>query len=72
MPLYEYKCDKCGTAFEELVAAEKKDDKLACPNCGSTETKRQFSSFAIGGSKQSGSLPSCAPSSCSTGTCPYV
>ena len=30
MPLFEYKCNKCGAEFEELVPAGKKDMKVTC------------------------------------------
>jgi len=51
MPLYEYKCRKCGTCFEALVsiATREKDEKsLACPQCGTKEPKRLVSAFETG------------------------
>lgn len=72
MPLYEYKCRKCSTSFEKLVSASEKDAQFECPNCGSADTERQFSSFAIGSKSRSAGLPDCATGSCPTGTCPYV
>ena len=32
MPILQYKCEKCGKKFEELVA--KYDDAVYCPSCG--------------------------------------
>ena len=32
MPLYEYKCQRCGQAFEKLALHEEKEIK--CPQCG--------------------------------------
>ena len=32
MPILQYKCEKCGKKFEELV--QKYDDPVACPCCG--------------------------------------
>ncbi len=72
MPLYEYRCEQCGEAFEQLASPGKKDAKVACPKCASKRTTRQFSSFAIGSAKSTAKLPSCATGACSTGTCPYV
>ncbi len=66
MPLYEYKCGKCGEVFEQLVSPGKKDAKVQCPKCNSKTTKRQFSCFAIGSSNAGGSSASCP-----TGTCPF-
>jgi putative FmdB family regulatory protein len=38
MPIFEYRCDSCGTGFEELVFAS---TKVACPSChGSAVSKR--------------------------------
>lgn len=31
MPILQYKCPKCGKAFEELV--KKYDDEVLCPDC---------------------------------------
>lgn len=63
MPLYEYSCEDCGKTFEHLVSARKRDDGVECPECGSENTTRLISSFAIG--KAGGSTGM----SCPTGTC---
>ena len=45
MPLYEYKCDACGHAFEKIVKFS--DPPLeACPKCGGA-VQKLFSSPAI-------------------------
>ena len=64
MPIYEYKCQKCGHEFEELVFEEK---EIKCPKCNSKEIEKLIpSSFSLGkgGNNSSGSCP--------TGTCPFV
>ena len=67
MPIYEYKCQDCGTKFEKLVrhsdAAE-----TACPSCGKTRLEQQFSTFAAhsGSSSHSSEAPMCP----SGGSCP--
>ncbi|KKN08361.1 hypothetical protein LCGC14_1057480 [marine sediment metagenome] len=43
MPIYEYKCEKCDTNFEEL---QTKNEKVVCPGCGGTSLKKMFSLFA--------------------------
>ncbi len=58
MPLFEYRCEKCGARFEKLVMTSKRDEVI-CVKCGSEQTKRQFSTFATS-SVSSGSA--CAPS----------
>ncbi len=60
MPLYEYKCEKCGEKFEMLVSLSKINDPIECIKCGSTETKRLFSSFSTSSSSKSTSNSSCS------------
>lgn len=43
MPIFEYKCDDCGTSFEKLV---RNGAAVACPSCGQDHLKQQFSTFA--------------------------
>lgn len=43
MPLYEYRCEKCGHTFEELVFHE--DAEMECPRCHGKVTKL-MSSFS--------------------------
>ena len=64
MPIYEYRCKKCGhvSAFLEKPNSSKAH---ACKGCGSKATEKVFSTFAA----QSGGSSSAA-SSCPTGTCP--
>jgi putative FmdB family regulatory protein len=59
MPLYEYTCDQCEHAFEELVFD---GDTVECPACSSKKVSRQFSVPAAG--QSSGGLPM---SSCGEG-----
>ncbi|HHY63287.1 MAG TPA: zinc ribbon domain-containing protein [Bacillota bacterium] len=72
MPIFEYKCAKCGEKFEELVTGCCADVK--CPKCGSDEVKKLFSSFGFKSgstfsSSSGGSCGSCAGGSC--GTCSH-
>jgi len=57
MPLYEYKCCKCGEKFEELVSSS--DATVRCPECGSEETERLISVFAAGNTGSTGGSVSC-------------
>lgn len=67
MPLYEYKCAKCGAGFEVLVRNDG-DVPSKCPKCGARKVEKQLSSFSASAAPEAG-LPSCAASSCSTGSC---
>ncbi len=43
MPLYEYKCDKCGNVAEFLLHGAQASAGLTCPACGSMEMSRLLS-----------------------------
>jgi putative FmdB family regulatory protein len=44
VPIYEYRCQRCGHSFEELVRV---GQTAPCPACGNPEPKRQLSMCAI-------------------------
>lgn len=48
MPVYEYKCGKCGIKFEKLRSISQKDDEVTCPSCGEVAGKKIFSIFGMG------------------------
>jgi len=72
MPIYEYRCGKCGHEFEELVFGQ---DLPACPKCTALNTEKLISAcrHKSGGGSDAGSYS--APSSggscagCSGGSC---
>ena len=43
MPLYDFKCGKCGHRFEELVRV---DETAECPKCHDATPERLFSATA--------------------------
>jgi putative FmdB family regulatory protein len=55
MPLYEYRCRKCGKQFELLRRMADADRDLVCPECRSEEVERLLSTFAAGGCSTLGS-----------------
>jgi putative FmdB family regulatory protein len=57
VPIFEYRCEKCGTEFEELVATSERDKPQTCPACGARKTKRLMSAFSAGGGTCSPSAP---------------
>jgi len=65
MPIFEYKCKKCGHKTEFLEKGNSKE-KHVCEKCGSNDLQKLFSTFSAGNSSTSGS-----PDSCPTGTCPF-
>jgi len=64
MPIFEYRCGKCGhvSSFLEKPNARRSHP---CEKCGSKKTEKVFSTFAAQSGKSSSSS-----SSCPTGTCP--
>jgi putative FmdB family regulatory protein len=67
MPIYEYKCKKCGKVFDHL-ARTMSDVATKCPHCGAKNPEKQFSTFSTSESSTS-SVPSCSTGSCPTGSC---
>jgi len=67
MPIFEYKCEKCGALTEFLESAGSKKKHL-CGKCGSKDTKKMLSSFAPM-VKQRASGGKC--DSCPESKCPY-
>lgn len=72
MPIYEYKCEQCGSRYEQIRRMTDADSNLECPSCQSTEIKRQLSAFATT-TAGSGSGPSdfagCGKPQCGMGGC---
>jgi len=65
MPLFEYKCRKCGRTTEFLERGPGRP-RHVCPACGGTDLQKLFSSFSMGRSD----APTGDVGSCPTGTCP--
>ncbi|HEY4361675.1 MAG TPA: zinc ribbon domain-containing protein [Bryobacteraceae bacterium] len=67
MPIFEYKCEDCGSKFEKLVRRPGAEDVL-CPSCGQSHLEQQYSSFAAhaNGSPKEMAMPSCASGMCQT------
>ena len=62
MPLFEYRCNECGsvTVFLEKIGQNETEHK--CKECDSTDTQKIFSK--VSQKKE-------VKSTCSTGTCPF-
>jgi len=67
MPMFEYRCKKCGHHMDVLVKSrEQKGHKVPCKKCGSDATEKIIASFSVGQGKSSAST---GPTCCPTGTC---
>ena len=66
MPIFEYRCEDCGSKFEKLVRRSDEAAELACPSCGQKHLQQELSTFAThanGGSK-SADMPACPSGRC--------
>ena len=67
MPIYEYKCQDCGTKFEKLVRRSSDSAELECPSCGQRRLNQELSTFAAhaSGAPKSSEMPVCPSGRCS-------
>lgn len=52
MPMYEFHCDACDATFDHRTSISARDEKVACPQCGSRKTGRKLSVVAVGASAE--------------------
>ena len=78
MPIFEYRCARCGKVYEELIFGDR-DRNVPCPACGSDKTVKIPS--VIGGITRGTSSASPCGSSCTSasacaasggGCCPHA
>lgn len=50
MPIYEYRCERCGHRFDALQRVGDDGSSLHCPECGHQKVEKQFSAFATASS----------------------
>ena len=62
MPIYEFKCERCGRQFERLVFTSTCEGS-DCPECGSEETRRILSVFSSCGIERALSKGGCSSGS---------
>lgn len=66
MPIFEYKCNKCGEDFEKLVFGTQ---TVICPKCRSGDIKKKMSTFGMSGVEKPFAGSSSGCTSCSKSTC---
>ncbi len=59
MPIYEYRCEKCGKSFEAIVSLHHSRD-ISCKHCGSKDTTKLISA-GISLAPKSEKSPGCSP-----------
>ena len=68
MPIYEFVCMSCESHFEELLRLD--DGDPDCPDCGSSNVRKQLSVFATHGPSEQPSFGGgggCCGGSCGCG-----
>ena len=67
MPIFEYKCESCGSKFEKLVRRADQMEGLHCPDCGEKHLSQQYSTFAAraNGASAAAEMPKCPSGMCS-------
>lgn len=54
MPIYQYRCQQCKTAFELYISySEYSTREVSCPNCGSQEVVRRIGRVRFARSEES-------------------
>jgi putative FmdB family regulatory protein len=71
MPIYEFKCKKCGNIFETLFFSLQEKRQVSCPDCQSKRTARVMSIFGgkSGGASSALADATAGSSSCSASSC---
>ena len=71
MPIYEFKCSKCGVFFEILVRNTAEEEELECPECKSTAFERIMSctNVAMGSEGGESSGTTTTTRACGSGNC---
>jgi putative FmdB family regulatory protein len=66
MPIYTYRCKKCGEEFDLLVGVSSDKEEYKCKKCNSKNIERTLSRFSLG---RSDNVSNSSGLSCPTGTC---
>lgn len=75
MPIYDYRCNDCGTAFDIFHKVREVIEDVVCPSCRSMNHTRllsapNFTMNTEGSARPNDfSAPSCADGSCCGGAC---
>jgi putative FmdB family regulatory protein len=53
LPIYEYKCSKCGHQFELIRPLKAQEEKIVCPRCGDAYPEKLISVFCAANKESS-------------------
>jgi putative FmdB family regulatory protein len=66
MPIFEYRCNDCGTVSEFLVGVSQETPAIQCSSCGSSKLEKMLSASNFV-SKQSAPIPAGCETCCGSG-----
>lgn len=74
MPVFEYRCKKCGSTYDVFHRGREITEDVVCPSCNSREHTKLISapslSFGTSASSRNSDSPSCnADGECCGGSC---
>jgi len=70
MPIYEFRCLRCGMVFEKLFMSKEESINLNCPHCGFETVERIVSKTNyIMGLPSNAKKPKLTQRSCAGGSC---
>lgn len=62
MPIYEYRCERCGHVFDKFVRSMSAAVEIECPQCHGRECRKSISLFGMAStSGGSANAAACAP-----------
>jgi putative FmdB family regulatory protein len=61
MPIFEFRCKKCGHKFETITSADEDGSGLFCLVCGAEHPEKQVSLFSSSGTESKNSGGGCGP-----------
>jgi putative FmdB family regulatory protein len=68
MPIYDYRCDACGTTYDVFHKVREVEEDVLCPSCGSQQHTRLISAPTVSmKGRASDPLPSCETGGCCSG-----
>lgn len=67
MPIYEYRCQECGTKTEALQKLGAGKEGVVCRSCGSENLEKIISGYNVGKSSGGHEAGSCGTGSCCSG-----
>ncbi|UCG39187.1 MAG: zinc ribbon domain-containing protein [bacterium] len=55
MPIFEFRCKKCGHQFETITSRSEDGSGLSCPECGAGKPEKLISLFSASGTESKAS-----------------